>query len=673
MKRTGSLVLGCCALILLLLPSGCSEKAPSSDRTGITKGKLVLGPVAHPRLPSNPLVITDAGMLSAPVRPSAPMMQAIMLGPRTVDLRALVLAGDGSEPSFDALKRFLSNLGVPFDAVITRERGLTPEMFTTSPAQGKYAAVFLATDSLGYFDQGAGSWGSALTPAEWGYLRGYEEAFGVREVRYYAYPTADVGLAFLEGRDTDDDPINAVLTPIGQDVFAGLNPVVPIVVRGAWCYPAELVDPTTTVPLAMTDEGRVLIAIHTYPDGREVLVSTMDNNYFLVHSLAYAYGIINWAFRGLHLGERRVYLAEEIDDLFIDNDIYPLPGEEPRTYRITGADLQGVYEWQSRLEADILPAGSNFKLDMAFNGAGTVRGEYPDDTLTPKAKDLKASFFWTSHTWDHENLDALTRMQCNQEARRNIDRARNFLALPGFEIDSMVTPDISGLENTQCLRGLFDQGVRYVVGNTSIPWMTPAGQNVGMYAPAFPSMTIVPRHPTNLFYNVTSPEEWVAEYNELYQSWFGREMSYEEILGVESDIALLYMLSYDIAPLMFHQANLAVYRSPTYGIGILLADWTEALLEKYEEIYTLPVRCLSLHQIALKAQERMAYEACGVTASIQHVPGSPRRLVLRSTGTCTVPVTGIAKPLSGLVEYYAGQPTTYVQLRPNVPVVVSLD
>ena len=523
---------------------------------------------------------------------------------------------------------------------------------------GRYAAVFLATGSLGYWDAEAGTWGSALTAEQWAMLDAYESEFGVREVQYYAYPHPGIGLLPSgPGYDTTSAPLPGILSAEGAQVFSYVNAQEPIPVTGAWVYPAEVIDPTSTQVLVSGEHGEALTVLHQFTDGREAIVNTMDNNYYLVHSLAYNYGLVNWAFRSVFPGERHVFLSEQVDDLFIDNDVWG--GSDTR--RITGAELTNIVMWQNDVRQS-LPLGSNFQLAMAFNGVGSVPGEFPDETLVQAVLDIGDQFWWINHTWDHENLDNASYDDCYFESSRNIEQAQ-LLGLPNFDPNNLVTPDISGLTNADCLLGLNHTGVQFAVGNTSIPWMTPSGVNVGMYDPYFTDILIVPRHPTNLFYNVTTPENWVGEYNQIYSGFFGRELSYEEVLDVESTIALQYLLSYDNNPLMFHQANLALYDSPTYGVGTTIEDWTAALIDKYEKIFTLPIISDDLQGTALRMIGRMQYASCG--AEVTRTLDAPSTLSITVQGACTVPLTGIDRPDVGVVENYGGQPITWVTMEPG--------
>src|SRR5206468_2897952 len=106
--------------------------------------------------------------------------------------------------------------------------------------------------------------------------------------------------------------------------------------------------------------------------------------------------------------------------------------------------------------------------------------------------------------------------------------------------------------------------------------------NAGICSPGQPAVLMIPRHPTNLYFNVSTPAEWVAEYNSFYGQaglipppWgWGYDLNYEQILDRESQALLSYLLKGDIDPLMFHQPNLRAYD----GTHTLLGDLLDATL-----------------------------------------------------------------------------------------------
>jgi hypothetical protein len=265
-------------------------------------------------------------------------------------------------------------------------------------------------------------------------------------------------------------------------------------------------------------------------------------------------------------------------------------------------------------------------------------------------------------------MDSLTRAEAASEVSRNCTRARNLL-LNGFNCRELVTPDVSGLANLQALRGMYDAGVRYVVSNTSITEQLQPGQpgtnlsfNVGRFNPIDPRIYQVPRHPTSIFYDVRSPATETDEYNSIYRSYYGRDLTYPEIIDADSAFGLFYLLQGDLDPLMFHQANIARYTATNGQVRSLYADWIDAVVGKFLSLTTVPVLTLRMRDLgeAMKARGRL--NACGVTATILENGISTPILELRSTGACVVPITGVSAASSGNVETYAGEPTTSVTM-----------
>ena len=60
-----------------------------------------------------------------------------------------------------------------------------------------------------------------------------------------------------------------------------------------------------------------------------------------------------------------------------------------------------------------------------------------------------------------------------------------------------------------------------------------------------------------------SKAEWTAEYNCIYgpkgTNFWGRDLTYQEILNNISDTWVSYLLNGDLNPLMFHQPNTRAY------------------------------------------------------------------------------------------------------------------
>jgi hypothetical protein len=574
--------------------------------------------------------------------------------PLALDAKILVLSADGTEPGLASIVQTLEYLGTPYTLWVASQRpgGLTGDQLATS-TRGFYQGVILATGDLAYSPDGGTTWVSALSSAEWAALQSYEKRFGVREVSWYTFPAPSHGFSSFTVADTSSTPIEAFLTTAGKTIFPYINAAPPLVIREAFAYLARPLDANTR-PLIVDRAGNTLGAwVRTHPDGRETLALTFDGNQHLVHTLALAYGLVNWVTKGLFLGERHVYLSAQVDDLLIDDDIFT-----GGTYRITASDLAVVIAWQNRVRRQ--PVTANVQLHMAFNGEGTS-GIYANDTLTSFAKKNRALFKWINHTYTHRLLDDVAYSTAWDEISLNHQTAREmrFTDAGLYSKLNLVTPEISGLSNPAALNAAWDFGVRYVVSDTSRPGMNNPSPNAGIYNAFHPGILMIPRYPNSLFYNVSTPAEWIAEYNYLYgvagiippPAGWGRDFTYAEILDFESEVLLRDLIRGDANPWMFHQSNLRAYD----GTHTLLGDLLDRTLTKYRELFKVPVTTPTMDALGQKFANRMAYNAAGVSATIE--PGIA--ITLRADRAAIVPVTGLRTTNA---ELYAGQYISYVRL-----------
>ena len=441
-----------------------------------------------------------------------------------VDMKLLVISADGNETDFPAIKAFLSQIGIPYDVLIATQTPLSSSTLWDGASHGYYYGVILATGNLTYYNATVSPprWESAFDENEWQTLWDYESEFGVRQVTSYTYPAGlpdNYGLNLITYQDTTSAPLQATLTTQGKTVFSDLQPNSPITFKNAWVYLAKVISPALTTPLLQTAQGYAIASITAYPDGRQNLAVTAANNPYLMHSLLLSYGVINWVTKGMFLGERRVNMDIQVDDLFIDDDLWDtvaLTDTTGLTYRMVPNDVTVLKNWESGIRNGVNYA-NNLAVEFAFNGEGTTSFFNPDP-LTSAIKTYKNWFNFVNHTYSHENLDNISYSQAMTEIRTNHQMANNTnsLNLGNYFKDSLVQPDISGLNNAEFLRAAKDFGLKYLISDTSRPeWNNPT-PNAGFYSTYQPSILIIPRRPTNLFYNLTTPAEWVSEYNCYY-------------------------------------------------------------------------------------------------------------------------------------------------------------
>jgi hypothetical protein len=583
------------------------------------------------------------------------------------DLRLLVIAATGAEPSLAAIRQVLGYLGTPYDVIECAPRPaadgadrLLGRLATGNHAH--YQGIVLATGAVVY--QAGASWLSALTPSEWQALASYEARFGVRRIAWYAYPTPDGGFAEPDATiPADAPPVEAWLTEDGRRVFPYMCGEHALSVAGSHTYLARPLD-SDTMPLLLDAAGHALAALRFHGAGRETLSLTFDSTATSLHALLLGYGLVSWVTRGLFLGERRVYLNAHVDDVMTDGELWVIttpcgthPEKTGHRFRFSASDLRTAAEWQRSVQR--LPRTADFRLDFAFNGSGFTEWPQPD-ALAVEARRLKAEFRWINHTWSHERVDWADYPTSLSEITANVWTAVAE-RLPEFCPRTLITPNLSGLRNPRFLQAAHDADIRYLVTDTSRLGYDNPAPNVGISNPWQPSILMIPRRPNGLWFNVSTPEEWVAEYNSIYRSFWGRDLSYRGILDIESTTLLGYMVSGDIDPWMFHQPNLHAYD----GAHSLLSDLLDLTLARYREMCNLPICGLPLDEIGRAMKRRAAYDAAGVTASL--VDGE--HVIIATRADAVVPITGLDTPGA---ETYGDQPVSRVALAAGESITIPL-
>eukprot|EP00123_Amoebidium_parasiticum_P009046 comp19190_c0_seq1/m.21901 comp19190_c0_seq1/g.21901 ORF comp19190_c0_seq1/g.21901 comp19190_c0_seq1/m.21901 type:complete len:766 (-) comp19190_c0_seq1:210-2507(-) len=146
-------------------------------------------------------------------------------------------------------------------------------------------------------------------------------------------------------------------------------------------------------------------------DDTEMTSVTKGEYTFLNTALANVW--FQWTTKGVWLGQRRIFLQAQVDDWFSATAMWN--GTE-KSFRCNGYDTENAAAYSKALTTR-LPKGSDFKFELAFNGAGfTASGLEESGTgVGLDAATLKhvKDFLWVSHTWTHQNLDWSTPDLCN--------------------------------------------------------------------------------------------------------------------------------------------------------------------------------------------------------------------------------------------------------------------
>jgi hypothetical protein len=642
------------AAALVLAAPACGGGGASSGDVPPTVRR---GPAALPTITVAPLpqpVVQAARGTPSTGTPPPPIVNPIL------DMKLLVIATTGQEEELAALEQLLKHIGTPYDKLLAAS---APQLSTDQLADGnhgKYSGVILTRGQL-LLDSGV----SAFSAAEWAALFAYEAGFGVRQLALYTRPddAGGEGLGVPVPIDTSRAPLPVTCTPAGRAVFFDVNCDGAVAIAGVPAYPAPVVDPAATA-LLTEEDGQALASVKQVPDGRQAMELSFGQTRSAVHSLQLLYGAVSWTLHGLFLGERQIYLGVQVDDLFVSTDVANSSGP----FRLSGGELSGAAAWQAGRRARASTAA--LRLGFGVSAGASIAAAGTPDPLIAAAQSIGGGFSWIDGTYDHADLGGADYGTAYQEVNRNIQRV-NALGLAPFSAASLIPPGLSGLANAAAMAAARDLGVRYVVTDSAAAGAScgsPNGScdnptpNAGIWNAPQPQILMLPRRSNNLFLNVTTPDEWAAEYNAIYSGTWGRALAYAEILDAESDVLVGYLMMGESDPWMFHQANLHVY-----GCGrSLLGDLLDRTFDKYDQRLLAAAISPTMDDLGQRFADRMRYDAAGATATI----GPGATLTLHVNSAASVPVTGLC---SAGADRYAGQPITRVDVSPGADVTMPLN
>jgi len=320
----------------------------------------------------------------------------------SLDLKVLVVSsGNANEDiGLDLIDDVLNEMGVPYDVLDSSRETLTAARLSTQQ-RGHYNGIILTNSELYVSGNGSG-----FTLQEWQILHAYERDFSVREAVLSGFPSTNASLDLDYGMTNIDFDINfsaSWLSPAGgPEYFEYVNTKIPLEFKDGFAFFAQpRADGTGPMvqPLLVDrmDINRTLISLLNYPDGREVLLSTITNAWYFIHSNVLAYEFVNFATKGLFIGARQVYLSAHMDDVFLPNDLWNTATnatDETLQYRLSAADIVNTVN-QAKQFQNQYPTIKQFDLDLAFNGNGveityqSTEKRMPADRAYFKSTELK--------------------------------------------------------------------------------------------------------------------------------------------------------------------------------------------------------------------------------------------------------------------------------------------
>jgi hypothetical protein len=410
---------------------------------------------------------------------------------------------------------------------------------------------------------------------------------------------------------------------------------------------------------------------------------------------------IHWATRGLYTGYRRVTLNTQLDDQFLETDIYDPAGT---TYQNTPADLAAHIPWMASVNSR-LPAGSSWFMEIGHNGNGNIEDaddiatgtqcgigpiEYNTQIDTPlefqkplgtgvnlwpptpltypyttKCTNLDALLNWwsiksnlnafahVSHTFTHEDQDNATYFDVYNEITWNQAWLKQVGIASATRFSTgLIPPAITGLHNGDALRAWVTAGIKYVVGDNTRPVlmnqvneMWPLISTVA--SNGYAGVQINPRWATNIYYNCAVPNctvlEWVTTNANTSGDWY-------DLLNVEKATNTRHLFGLHHDPFMFHQANLNYVTAPESTInGVtavysLFQAWVETVVQEYIRLVNWPVISWKHDDIGVNFASRMYRDACAPSLTLTTNPaaGKITGVTLTTNGnvcSVTIPIT----------------------------------
>ena len=543
----------------------------------------------------------------------------------------------------------LNAYGISFTELLVPKSGVDLPALNSSSG-GNFGGIIIASE-VSYDYGGTTGFQSALTSDQWNQLHAYQLEYGVRMVQYDVYPGPKFGTKALNDgccdqgveqlmsfTDTSDFPTSGIKTGAG------------VTSQGLYHYSGQVTESSTTKEIAQydTSSGKTTAAVINNFDGRQQMAffSSFDTVWSPTSSYV-QHAWIAWITRGLYAGHRRVNLNTQIDDMFLESDIYKPSGT---TFRIRTSDLEGIASWVEDINGR-MNGGSHYFVEVCHNGNGNIEAgadapggnepcngggieynEPPDPPLEfkkplgtgidlwpkkPETYDWPTTctnkddlyVWWTnptnrdkfahiSHTFTHENLDNATYSDTYNEITFNQAwlKQSGIASAKYFTDNGLVPPAITGLHNGDALRAWSDAGLTNCVGDNTRPPLLNEQNDMWPYfttvqSDGFDGIQVNPRYATRIYYNCDSPECTTQE-------WIDTSVGsgdFQDLLNIERHEVMNHLFGLHHDPYMFHQANLRnsdvapISVNGLSGKYSIFQAWVETQVQEFVRLVDWPI------------------------------------------------------------------------------------
>lgn len=591
---------------------------------------------------------------------TSPTLNRTIIKTFKLDLKILLLTASGTnDPNFVLAKKSLQDIGLIFETVILTKNGTrlnSGSLSLTNPdGSGKYYGIITTSGELPY-QRKDNIWESALTTNQWDELKNYEAKFNVRRVSLFTVPNEKIGMSLATAK-LDDNTLK--LASNANSYASGINLKAEFPLDKVWLFETKIKNESMASSFLIFKNSNLAATMVKFPDDRQQLHLFFEQSIYSMASIALSPVWIKWLTRNIFIGKRRIYLNPQVDDVFLATSMWS-PSGSTNEYRISADDFQSYDNFQN-LVLRPLTDNPNFKTEMAINGYGVNEyGTYANDLLFKKARQLIKDFNWISHTWSHLDLDPATYNETSQEITQNYQTAQ-YLGVWGtsnYSHNSMVTPKITGLFNSEAMRALANQRINFVVGDDSLPqFVNQTNPHLGLYTRS--GIYIIPRHATEIYFDTSTPEELVSKYNYLHRKELKKELSFSQILKREEDRSVADLLSFNYAPWMFHQANMKKFKAKQ-AEDSLLSIWLKQITNGLRKYSTLPILNTKMNDLKDLYLNREKFENCQFRGQVNIQNFNIVRIYATSTKPCNVAMTGVQGSGLGITQENYGPDTTMI-------------
>ena len=217
-------------------------------------------------------------------------------------------------------------------------------------------------------------------------------------------------------------------------------------------------------------------------------------------------------------------------------------------------------------------------------------------------------------------------------------------------------------QNPNFAGALRSVGIRNTGGDASKPYPVTPTSTTGPTYPAGTSFVetpirVIPRYPTNVYYNVATQAQLLDEYNHLYlppelggvcvntstTTCRSSPASWEDVVAAESQRIFGHMMGNDPRPHYFHQTNLA---ESGQADGAVFYPVLDALIAEYKAYFntTEPIVQLTPTQISELLARQEAWATASTSTNTRGVSGyvEGARVTITNAGAAaaTIPLAG---------------------------------